>query len=158
MLETRSAVNVLLVTWLLVIWSGVVFDIDHFPLTNTPMYATWERKEVLTHVVTDRATLMQGIAVTRRDGTSDLIQRDDLNLPLRQYYKLYYQKVHNREPFLLFQAFNRTLGLDPDDPDFIVGITVPMELMHRRVDDISQLERETRVTRLEWDEAWRERW
>ena len=97
------------------------------------MYATWKRKEVLTHVVTDRETLMQGIAVTRRDGTTDLLQRDELNLPLRQYYKLYYQKVHNRPPFLLFQAFNRTLGLEPDDPDFIVGITVPMELMHRHI-------------------------
>ena len=110
--------NTLLVTWLVLIWSGVVFDIDHFPLTNTPMYATWERQEM---------------------------------------YKLYYQKVHNRPPFLLFQAFNRTLGHEPDDPGFIVRITVPLELMQRRVSDISDLSRETRVTTLEWDEAWRER-
>lgn len=150
--------SVLLVTWLLVIWSGVVFDIDHFPLTNALMYATWERKEVLSHVVPDAETFRRGFPVTRRDGSSDVVRREDLNLPLRHMYKLYYQKVHNRPPFLLFRAFNRTLGHEPEDPEFIVRITVPLELMHRRVSDVSDVRRETRVTTLEWDEAWREQW
>jgi hypothetical protein len=155
---TRRAVNVLLVTWLAVIWACAILDVDIFPLTNAAMYATWKRQEILADVVVDMQAYKRGFTVTRRDGTSDVVSRKDLNLPYRQMYKLYYQKIHNRPVFNVFRTFNRTLGHAPDDPKFIVRITAPLEFMYRRVDDISKVWREKKVTTLVWDDAWRERW
>ena len=155
---TRRAVNALLVAWLLVHWTAVVFQIDEFPLTYAGMYRNWKKKEILSYRVRDLESYKQGFAVTRRDGSTGYVRMQELNIPRRHMYQYYFQKVHKRPPELLLRSFNHTLGHEPDDPEFIVRVTVPYTVMHCRASEISKVWTESKVTVLEWDEAWRERW
>jgi len=155
---TRRTVNILLVVWLLVHWTAVALEIDQFPLTDAGMYSNWKKKEILSYRVRDLESYKEGFAVTRRNGSTDHVRMQELNIPRRHMYQYYFQKVHRRPPELLLRSFNRTLGHEPDDPEFIVRVTVPYTVMHRRASEISKVWTESKVTVLEWDEAWRERW
>ena len=155
---TRRSVSVLLVVWLVVLWTAVVFEIDEFPLTDAGMYSNWKKKEILSYRVRDLESYKQGFAVTRRDGSTDRVAMQDLNITRRHMYQLYFQKVHIRPPILILRSLNHSLGHEPNDPEFIVRVTVPYVIMHRRASDISKVWTEENVTTLEWDEAWSEQW
>jgi len=155
---TRRGVTVLILAWLAVHWTAVAYEFDHFPLTDAGMYANWKKKEILSYRVRDTESYKQGFTVTRRDGTTDAVRMEELNIPRRHMYQLYFQKIHRRPAPLLLRSFNKTLGHKPDDPAFIVRITVPYVVMSRRASDIRNVWTESHVTTLEWDEAWRESW
>lgn len=155
---SRRTVNIVLITWLCVTWGAVAFEIDDFPLTSAPMYAKWTPKDVLNHPVVEKEIYMRGLPVTRRDGSTDFIGAKDLNLPRKHMYSLYYQKIRLRTPFQHLRSLNKSLKHEPDDPEFIVRITVPVEVMHRRLSDVSTVWRDTLVTDLKWDESWRQQW
>lgn len=155
---SKRTVNIVLIVWLCVTWSAVIFKVDGFPLTYAPMYATWEPQDVLKHPVVEKATYVRGLPVTRRNGTTDFIGLEDVNLPRKHMYSLYYHKIQLRNAFLHLRSLNKTLKLEPDDPEFIVRITVPVEYMYRRLSDVSNVWRNIVVTDLEWNEDWREGW
>jgi hypothetical protein len=60
--------------------------------------------------------------------------------------------------FRLFQSLNKTFGLDPDDPEFVVRVQAGYDVLYRRFDDVSKVWRERAESDLRWDERWRERW
>jgi len=60
--------------------------------------------------------------------------------------------------FRVFRSLNRTFGLDPDDPGFIVRVQASFDVLYRRFGDLSKVWRETSQADLRWDERWRERW
>jgi hypothetical protein len=64
----------------------------------------------------------------------------------------------NDGEFLLFQSLNKTLGLGPDDPGFIVRIQATADYVRYRTDDLHYSDTETRLADLRWNEAWRGRW
>jgi len=60
--------------------------------------------------------------------------------------------------FRVFRSLNKTFGLDPDDPVFIVRVQASFDVLYRRFDDVSKVWRDTSRADLRWDESWRERW
>lgn len=59
--------------------------------------------------------------------------------------------------FRLFRSLNRTFGLEPDDPAFIVRVQASYDVLYRRFDDLAKVTRDHTVADLRWDESWRER-
>jgi hypothetical protein len=155
---SKKTVGIGLVAWLCVTWGAALLNFEHFPLTAARMYSKWTPKEVLDHAVVEKETYMRGLHVIRRDGSTDFLGTDELNLPRKHLYFLYYQKINKRPPFLIFRSLNKTLKHEPDDPEFIVRITYPVEYMHRRLSDVATVWRDTVVTDIRWDEAWRDLW
>jgi len=60
--------------------------------------------------------------------------------------------------FRLFRSLNKTFGLGPDDPGFVVRIQAGYDVLYRRFDDVAKVWRDRREADLRWDESWRERW
>jgi hypothetical protein len=60
--------------------------------------------------------------------------------------------------FRLFRSLNKTFGLDPDDPGFVVRVQAGYDVLYRRFADVSKVWRERAEADLRWDERWRERW
>jgi hypothetical protein len=66
--------------------------------------------------------------------------------------------IPNDTKFQVFRSLNKTLGLEPDDPRFIVRARSQQVRVFRRLDDLSQFRSETRDSDIHWQEVWRERW
>lgn len=60
--------------------------------------------------------------------------------------------------YRLFRTVNETLGLEPDDPRFVVRIEARYERLVYGRDPVEFRRRFTKHADLRWDEAWRERW
>jgi hypothetical protein len=60
--------------------------------------------------------------------------------------------------FRVFRSLNRTFGLEPDDPGFVVRVQAAYDILYRRFDDVSKVWRDHAEADLRWDERWRERW
>lgn len=60
--------------------------------------------------------------------------------------------------FRVFRSLNKTFGLDPDDPAFVVRVQAAYDILYRRFDEISKVWRDHNQADLRWDESWRERW
>ncbi|MGH0038238.1 MAG: hypothetical protein ACQGVK_24670 [Myxococcota bacterium] len=58
----------------------------------------------------------------------------------------------------LFWTLNKTLGFEPDDPEFIVRIFARDEKVEYDPASLELLDRRTRKRRLKWREEWREWW
>ncbi len=58
----------------------------------------------------------------------------------------------------LFWTLNKTLGHEPDDPGFIVGIRAAEEKVYYDPATLSQVDRKRRVSKLQWEEEWRHWW
>jgi hypothetical protein len=59
--------------------------------------------------------------------------------------------------FRLFRSLNKTFGLTPDDPGFIVRVQASFDVLYRRFDDLSKVTRDHAQADLHWDESWRDR-
>jgi hypothetical protein len=84
-----------------VVWLAVPLRIDEFPLTWAPMYAVQESSDEPAWSVTfkDRALLeREGWRATRLDGGEERVRRGDLNVPMRNMWRLYYQRSWSSPP------------------------------------------------------------
>lgn len=111
---TRPGVTGFLLLYFGVLWCGVVFRIDRFPLTWAPMYSTVSPPiGPLSRRIVDREEMKKGLVVTRADGSEQRVNRDDLNIPKWNFYRVYYQRAFGGGPPKYTQlganlgAFNR---------------------------------------------------
>jgi len=127
-----------------VVLSGFALQCDDFPLTWAPMYTAHHSSDSYTVTTLDRATVRDhGFGVTRRDGSRGELTAADLNTPFRNFWPLFAERAFGEGPpkhrravtdsgayntvevdwhARLFETVNRTLGLTPDDPRFIVEL------------------------------------
>lgn len=122
---SRNTVNIMLVVYLLVVWTAVAVRCDRFPLTWVPMYSTYTPNESIPVVVIDRNNMERGLLVTRRDGSKGYVTREELNIPRTHFWRLYYQRMFGAPPAKHTQgnmslgAVNRWLrGLEEGEPNF----------------------------------------
>ena len=66
--------------------------------------------------------------------------------------------IPNDTKFQVFRSLNKTLGLEPDDPEFIVRAQSQQVRVYRRLDDLGQFRRETIDADIRWQQEWQERW
>ena len=120
---TRETVNRILVVYLCVVWGAVVVRCDRFPLTWAPMYSRIgkPRTEVSSRIA-DHDVFNRGLLVTRRDGTTGYVGREELNIPRGNMYRLYYSRSRGKPAAkhananLNLSSLNRWLrGLEPGE-------------------------------------------
>jgi hypothetical protein len=58
----------------------------------------------------------------------------------------------------VIRSLNETLGLEPDDPDFIVKVEAEYERRTYWRSDPSRIKVKTRRAAIEWQDDWEERW
>jgi hypothetical protein len=187
---TRKQVNWLLALFFLIHWGAVLFRIDRFPLSWAPMYSSYSREPEMKVRVADEEKFMRGFFVTRRDGTTDWIGAELLNVPKWNMYRLYTQRAFkddsnkytngnsaidplNRwirglaegEPaftiewdWRMFWSLNKSLGLDPNDPEFIVRIQADFTRVYYDMRELRLARTVTEETDLRWKDEWAERW
>lgn len=94
-LRTRHGVVAFLVAHGLVVWGAFLLRVDRFPLSWAPMYTVLREGPVLSVPVWDRtATLL----ATRRDGATEALDADALNIPSLSFWRLYYKRMVGRGP------------------------------------------------------------
>jgi hypothetical protein len=85
----------------LIVWAAVPLRIDEFPLTWAPMYAVQPRFEhgVWSVVHKDRARLdREGWRAIRADGGEERVTRGDVNVTVRNMWRLYYERTWLQPP------------------------------------------------------------
>lgn len=124
---SRRTVNIILVVYLTIIWSAVIFRIDRFPITWVPMYSVYEPRETISSKVWDKDKYRKGLRVTHRDGSTSYVSYKDLNIPKPNFRRLYYSRIFGTAPPKHKQgntelgAMNRWVrGLKENEPNFSV--------------------------------------
>ena len=91
-------VNIVLVLYLIVVWSAVIFRIDRFPITWVPMYSVYQPSETISKSIKDKAAMRKGFRVTHRDGSISYVSYNDLNIPKPNFRRLYYSRIFGHDP------------------------------------------------------------
>jgi len=120
-------VNIILILYLIVIWSAVIFRIDRFPISWVPMYSVYQPSETISKSIKDKAAMKKGLRVTHRDGSISYVSYKDLNIPKPNFKRLYYSRIFGTAPPKHKQgntalgSINRWIrGLDENEPNFSV--------------------------------------
>ena len=120
-------VNIILILYLIVIWSAVIFRIDRFPISWVPMYSVYQPSETISKSIKDKAAMNKGLRVTHRDGSISYVSYKDLNIPKPNFKRLYYSRIFGTAPPKHKQgntalgSINRWIrGLDENEPNFSV--------------------------------------
>ena len=120
-------VNIILILYLIVIWSAVIFRIDRFPLTWVPMYSVYQPSETISKSIRDKAAMKKGLRVTHRDGSISYVSYKDLNIPKANFRRLYSSRIFGTDPPKHKQgntslgSINRWIrGLDENERNFSV--------------------------------------
>ena len=95
LIRSRRAALSLVILHGLVVWSAVALRVDTFPLSWAPMYTVLRPGPVLSTPVWDRT---QALLATRRDGRSETLDADVLNIPRLSFWRLYYKRMFGRGP------------------------------------------------------------
>jgi hypothetical protein len=120
---SRKRVSLILLVYLGIVWGAIVVRSDRFPLTWAPIYSRIgkPRTQVSSKVI-DHDAINRGLLVTLRDGSTDYVGREELNIPRGHIYRLYYSRSHNKPAAKHananrnLSAFNRFIrGLGPDE-------------------------------------------
>lgn len=159
----RATVSRFLAAHLVVVWAAVFVQFDEFPLTWVPMYAVFQPTELLSYRVVMPENVKRGFRATHRDGSTGWITQRDLNISKRHFRRLYRQRPFQKRPlerwdYRILRSVNRTLGLAPDDPKFIVRLEADIERWWLRKTDLEVVEREARHASLEWNDEKQGRW
>ena len=184
---SRRAVNVLLVTHLLVAWGAVALRVDLFPLTWAPMYSVREQAGTVDVPQWDRSRPLRAL---RRDGEVELLTETSLNIPLLSFWRLYYERAFGRPPNThhhgnapmepwcyalrglapgqalydadwsrrILTSVNATLEREPAEPAFIVAIEAQATVAHFAEGDPDDWWKTDERASLRWNESWSERW
>ncbi len=96
---TRRGVTGFLLVYFGVLWLGVAFRVDRFPLTWAPMYASVSpQRATFSRRIVDKEEMGEGLVVTHRDGTESRVNQHDLNIPKWNFYRVYYQRAFGGSP------------------------------------------------------------
>jgi hypothetical protein len=187
---TRRSVKRFLVVYFAVVWAAMALRIDRYPLTWAPMYSRESGSDTNSSRIVDKERLRQGLRVTRRDGSTDYVSKEDLNITRWHFWRLYYQRVFGSSPnkfdlgnanvdrfnrwirglgedepvfqadweWRVLRSLNRTLGLEPEDPRFIVKVEADYQRRTYWRSDPSRVEIRTKERTLEWRDDWEARW
>lgn len=93
---TQRTVARFLTAHALIVWFAVPLRVDEFPLTWAPMYAVQPKPEHGTWsvVLRDRERLdREGWHGVRADGGEEWIRRADVNVPMRNMWRLYFERT-----------------------------------------------------------------
>lgn len=96
----KGVVRFLLIYGLIVV-GAVVIRVDRFPLTWVPMYSVYKLKsesETFSVHHKDKKQAYKGFRATHADGAQSWVSREDLNIPGRNMWRLYYQRAFGRPP------------------------------------------------------------
>ncbi len=120
-------VNIILILYLIVIWSAVIFRIDRFPITWVPMYSVYQPSETISKSIRDKAAMRKGLRVIHRDGTISYVSYKDLNIPKPNFRRVYSSRIFGTDPPKHKQgntalgSINRWIrGLDENERNFSV--------------------------------------
>lgn len=94
-LRTKRGVLALLIVHGLIVWGAFLLRVDRFPLSWAPMYTVLRPGPVLSVPVWDRTNTL---LATRRDGTTENIDAETLNIPSLSFWRLYYKRMFGRGP------------------------------------------------------------
>lgn len=100
-MRTRRAVMAFLAVHTLLTWLAVLLRVDHFPLSWAPMYSVYVPTESATYTVVEKKKKKlktHGWLVQRRDGATEWVTRQRLNVPMRSMWRLYYQRTFGQGP------------------------------------------------------------
>jgi hypothetical protein len=95
---TRRTVTLVLAAHLVITWAAVVLRLDFFPLTWAPMYSVCDEGEELRARIVDHAVLEDGILATRRDGRTERVTMDALNMPRWNFWRFVYERAFGDGP------------------------------------------------------------
>ena len=95
---TKAAVTRIIVVFHIVTIGAVVARIDTFPLTWVPMYSQFHGHTDLVVPVGDRTRTRAGFAVTTASGTTERINRADLNIPSNAFRRIFHERAFGKGP------------------------------------------------------------
>lgn len=120
-------------------------------MTWAPMYSAIKSTDEYKVTVLDKKQLKEeGFVVKHRDGTESTVKDKDLNIPFRNFYPLYSQRIYSIAPpkhrraidqfgkintvdidweTRLFNTLNKTLGYEESDPKYIVQISASKTIL-----------------------------
>jgi hypothetical protein len=100
-LFTRKRISLMLAIYFSVLWTAVILRIDRFPLTWAPMYSVYYPVEGDAYpvILKDRHRIRErGWRATRRDGEVEWLSQNDINVPGRSMWRLYYERTYQYPP------------------------------------------------------------
>ncbi len=94
---SRKTVSRVLIAYLCIVLGAVVVRSDRFPLTWAPMYSRFGKpKTEASSRIADHEVFNRGLLVTRRDGSTGYVGREELNIPRGNMYRLYYSRSRGK--------------------------------------------------------------
>ncbi len=148
---TKNAVSIFLIIYIAYLLVAVIFRLDYFPMTWAPMYSAVKSTDDYKITVLDKKQLKEkGFVVKHRDGSASTVVSEDLNIPFRNFYPLYSQRIYSIGPpkhrraidqygkvnavdidweTRLFNSLNQTFGYNENDPKFIVEISASKTIL-----------------------------
>jgi len=128
---SRRAVCVLLAAFFAANWAAAIARVDQFPLTWAPMYSVYRYRgtETLAMVRKDKVFLRErGWLARRRDGAEEWMPISRLNIPMRSFWRIYYERsfgsgsMNFKHANADAGAFDRWLwGLEPGEKTWVVN-------------------------------------
>jgi len=97
-MQTRLSASRFLIVFFAATLAAIVFRIDNWPLTWVPMYAAYLPVDEVRVRVWDKQEIRQGFLVTTRDGRTEWINHERLNIPRTKFIRLYYERIHGAVP------------------------------------------------------------
>lgn len=122
---TRTTVTGILAIYFVIVLTAAIIRVDRFPLTWVPMYSTYKPRPDITARVVDEERMEKGLFITRRDGSTGYIGKQDLNISKWHFWRLYYQRMFgigpakHRQGNMNLSSFNRWIrGLEEGELNF----------------------------------------
>lgn len=96
----RGHVGIVLSVYFGVVLTGVAVQIDRYPLSWVPMYARPRTPPEVRYrvLVRDKKAAAKGFLVTHVDGSTSCVGTDELNIPSRNMWRLYYERAFGKSP------------------------------------------------------------
>ena len=101
---TKYSISCVLILYFFTALLAVIVRFDEFPWTWVPMYSTYETRDIVSVPHRDRADLLSGLMVNHSDGSKSRVTAKMLNIPLRNYWRIYLQRVNHEGPLKYPQA------------------------------------------------------
>ena len=187
---TRVSAKRFLIIYFAILWAAMVLRVDRYPLTWAPMYSRESGNDKNSTRILDKERMARGLFVTRRDGSTGYVSKEDLNLTRWHFWRLYYQRTFGSSPnkfdlgnanvdrfnrwirgvdadeplftadwkWRVMRSLNQTLGLEPEDSQFIVKVEAEYERRTYWRSNPSRIKIKTRRAALVWQDDWEERW
>lgn len=81
-----------------VFFGAVLLRVDYYPFTWVPMYGERQTEDLLLVTVGDLKKRQQGFRATLADGSTEYLDRKDLNIPSPNFRRLYAERMFGEGP------------------------------------------------------------